>query len=459
MRLTLGLTALLACLASPCLAQDLDQAILEREQAVLARIKAPTFPARDFVITDHGAKEGVDASTAIAAAIQACHQAGGGRVVIPKGVWLTGAVRLLSHVNLHVAEGATLKFSADPRAYLPAVATRFEGMELVNYSPLIHALDQEDIAVTGKGTLDGSADAQHWWPWKGNKEFKGGPSQKADRDRLGKQVDDAVPAKDRIYGDGHYLRPSFVEPHRCRNVLIEGVTIVNAPMWVLHPLLCENVTIRGVTVRSHGPNNDGCDPESCRDVLIEDCVFDTGDDCIAVKSGRNDDGRRVGRPSENIVVRRCVMKDGHGGVTMGSEISGGVRHVFVSDCVMDSPNLDRAFRFKSNAMRGGVIEDIRFRDIRLGRVEKAVLGIEFDYEEGANGPHKPVLRDVSIVRVTGESCGQVVGIAGFPGATIEGIRLIDCAFKGVQKADTVKQAVPPTMERVTISRAEGKKAR
>lgn len=457
MRLTSCLTTLI--LTSLAIAQGPSASIQDQEQAILARIKAPAFPAKDFNIVDHGAQEGQDATAAIAAAIQACHQAGGGRVVIPKGVWLTGAVRLLSHVNLHVVEGATLKFDPDPRKYLPAVATRFEGMELVNFSPLIHAEGQEDIAITGKGTLDGSADAKHWWPWKGNKEFKGGPSQKTDRDRLGQQVDAGVPAKERVYGDGHYLRPSFVEPSRCRNVLIEGVTVVNAPMWVLHPLLCENVTIRDVHVRSHGPNNDGCDPESCRDVLIEGCVFDTGDDCIAVKSGRNDDGRRVGRPSENIVVRRCVMKDGHGGVTMGSEISGGVRNVFVSDCAMDSPNLDRAFRFKSNAMRGGVIENIHFHDIRLGRVEKAVLGVEFDYEEGANGPHKPVLRDVSIVRVTGESCGQVVGIAGFPGATIEGLRFADCVFKGVEKPDTIKQATAPAMERVNVERAPGKKAR
>lgn len=452
---------LLPVLLSSCLAlaQTSPDTRTEQEAAILARIQTPVFPPKDFIITDHGAKEGADASEAITTAIRACHQAGGGRVVIPKGIWLTGAVRLLSRVNLHVAEGATLKFDPYPRRYLPVVPTRFEGMELLNYSPLIHAEGQQDIAVTGKGTLDGSADATHWWPWKGNKKFNGGPGQKADRDLLDRQVDAGVPAKERVYGEGHYLRPSFVEPSRCRNVLIEGVTIVNAPMWVLHPLLCENVTIRGVTVRSHGPNNDGCDPESCRDVLVEDCVFDTGDDCIAIKSGRNDDGRRAGRPSENLVIRRCVMKDGHGGVTMGSEISGDVRNVFVSDCVMDSPNLDRAFRFKSNAKRGGIIENIHFRDIRLGRVAKAVLGVEFDYEEGSAGPHRPVLRDVSIVRVTGESCGQVVGIAGFPGATIEGLRLADCIFKGVEKPDTLKQTKAPDMARVKVERIQAKKDR
>ena len=147
-------------------------------------------------------------------------------------------------------------------------------------------------------------------------------------------------------------------------------------------MLCTNVTVRGVTVVSHGPNNDGCNPESCKDVLIEDCVFDTGDDCVAIKSGRNDDGRRVATPSENIVVRNCVMKDGHGGVVMGSEISGGVRNVFVEDCNMDSPNLDRALRFKSNARRGGVIENVFMRNVEVGRVAEAVLTIDFLYETG-----------------------------------------------------------------------------
>lgn len=448
--------ATLFLLAPLCPVFSAESSYLEQEKAVLARIKSPVFPAADFVITDHGAKAGTDCSEAIAKAIEACHRAGGGRVVIPQGVWLTGAVRLLSGVNLHVAEGATLRFIPDPKKYLPAIPTRFEGMELIGLSPLIHANGQENIAITGKGTLDGSADAQHWWPWKGNKKHSDGPSQKADRDRLDQQTKDGIPPKERLYGEGHYLRPSFVETNGCKNVLIEGVTLTNAPMWVLHPLLSVNVTVRGVTVRSHGPNNDGCDPESCRDVLIEDCVFDTGDDCIAVKSGRNDDGRRVGIPSEDIIVRRCVMKDGHGGVTMGSEISGGVRNVFVSDCVMDSPNLDRAFRFKSNAVRGGVIENIRFRDIRLGQVDKAVLGVEFDYEEGANGPHQPILRNVSIERVTGEACGRVVAITGIPGATITGIRFADCRFKGVRNPDLTKDAVLPAMERVEIVRTATK---
>jgi len=217
-------------------------------------------------------------------------------------------------------------------------------------------------------------------------------------------------------------------------------------------VLCTNVTVRGVSIVSHGSNNDGCDPESCKDVLIEDCLFDTGDDCIAIKSGRNNDGRRIGVAAENIVIRRCTMRDGHGGVTMGSEISGGVRNVFVSDCKMNSPNLDRAIRFKSNAVRGGVMENIFVRDVAIGRVAKAVLSIEFDYEEGANGPHFPVLRNVLLENVTCESSSRVTIATAIPGAVIEGVRFENCAFRGIGAGDLLKSAAAPAYHHVTVER-------
>jgi polygalacturonase len=235
------------------------------------------------------------------------------------------------------------------------------------------------------------------------------------------------------------------------------VTVINSPMWEIHPALCTNVTVRGVTVRSLGTNNDGCDPESCRDVLIEDCIFETGDDCIAIKSGRNNDGRRVGVPCENVVIRHCTMKDGHGGVTMGSEVSGSIRNVFASDCVMDSPNLDRAFRFKSNAVRGGEIEHIHIRDIKIGHVARSVLSVEFDYEEGANGPHKPVLRDVRIEKVSSTSSGSVAIVTSFPAAVIEGVRMKDCDFRGVEGADVLKHAGSLIFENVAVEPVKKKK--
>jgi unsaturated rhamnogalacturonyl hydrolase len=434
----------------------LGAAPVETEAAILARIHAPVFAKRDFAITEFGALSGADCTAALAKAIAACHTAGGGRVIVPAGVWLTGAVHLQSNVNLHLAEGATLRFDPDPAKYLPVVLTRFEGIECMNYSPLVYAFEQENVAITGTGVLDGSASNETWWAW--NDRSKGEPrKQVADRDRLDQQGTDGVPVAERVYGAGHFLRPSFVEFSRCKNVLIEGVTIVNSPMWEIHPVLCTNVTVRGVKIHSLGTNNDGCDPESCRDVLIEDCFFETGDDCIAIKSGRNNDGRRIGVATENVVIRRCTMRDGHGGVTIGSEISGGVRNVFVSDCTMDSANLERALRFKSNAVRGGVIENILVRDVKIGRVARAALSVEFDYEEGANGPHKPVLRNVLIENMTSSSSGRVAYVAAFPGAVIENIRLKDCTFLGVEAADWLKHAGSLGFENVTIQPAKPKK--
>ncbi len=269
--------------------------------------------------------------------------AGGGRVVVPSGRFATGPIHLRSNVELHVSRDATLLFARDPRQYLPAVLTRFEGTELMNYSPFIYAYDQQNVAITGEGTLDGQADREHWWPWKGLADFgwtRGAPNYNASRQRLLEMAERREAVERRRFGEGDYLRPPFIQPYKCRNVLIENVSITNSPMWEINPVLCENVTVRGVKISSGGPNNDGCNPESSRDVLIERCVFNTGDDCIAIKSGRNADGRRVNVPSQNIIVRNCEMRDGHGGVTIGSEISGGCWNVFAHDCRMDSPRLD-----------------------------------------------------------------------------------------------------------------------
>ena len=356
---------------------------------ILARIKPPTFPKKDFNVTKYGAVAGgkTDCTEAFRKAIEACNKAGGGRVVVPKGEFLTGAIHLKSNVNLHVSKGATLKFSTDEDKY-PIVHTRWEGMELMNYSALIYAYEQENIAVTGEGTLDGQGDNEHWWPWNGRAQYgwkQGAPNQRLARARLYKMMDENVPVEQRVFGKGGYLRPNFIQPYKCKNVLIEGVKIVNSPMWEVHPVLCENVTVNKVSIASHGPNNDGCDPESCKDVLIKDCYFDTGDDCIAIKSGRNNDGRRIGVPTENIIVQGCMMKDGHGGITVGSEISGGVRNLFAENCKLDSPNLDHALRVKNNAQRGGLLENFYFRNITVGQVAHAVITIDFNYEEGAKG--------------------------------------------------------------------------
>jgi polygalacturonase len=424
--------------------------------SILARIKPPVFPKRDFDITKFGAVgDGVrDCSEAIREAIAACSRAGGGRVIVPAGNFLTGAIHLRSQVNLHLSADATLRFSTDPRLYLPAVYTRWEGVECMNYSPFIYAFDQKDVAVTGAGTLDGQANAENWWWWNGNPAYGGGrekPNQMAARGRLFKMGDNDTPVQERAIGDGGYLRPNFIQFYRCRNVLIEGVTVRNSPMWQVHPALCTNVTVRGITVVSHGPNNDGCNPESSRDVLIEDCFFDTGDDCIAIKSGRNRDGRRVGVPSENIVIRNCRMKNGHGGVTIGSEASGGVRNVFAENCRMDSPELDRALRLKTNSVRGGFIENIFMRNVTVGQVADAILSINLFYEEGDAGSFPPVVRNIEMVNVTGQKSKYALYLRGYKQAPLRDIHLAQCSFENVAQADVVENVEGLVLDHVMVN--------
>src|SRR5262249_9757429 len=234
-------------------------------------------------------------------------------------------------------------------------------------------------------------------------------------------------------------------------VLLEGITIVNSPMWEIHPVLCTNVTVRGVTIRSHGPNNDGCDPESCRDVLIERCTFDTGDDCIALKSGRNEDGRRLHTPIENVIVRDCDMRDGHGGVTIGSEISGGARNIFVDRCRMDSPRLDRALRFKTNASRGGVIERVAMRHVTIGQVAEAIVAADFYYEEGDAGGFTPVLRDIDVRDVTSAKSRYAFLLKGYARSPIVGVRVADCTFDGVSQPDVLEHVRDMVLSGVRVN--------
>src|SRR5262245_62125364 len=426
---------------------------------ILARIKPPVFPARDFDVTKYGAVGNnlKDNTDAFRDAIAACSRAGGGRVVVPKGEFITGAIRLQSFVNLHVSEGATIRFTRDISRY-PMVFSRWEGVELMNFSPFIYAFEQNNIAITGTGTIDGNADCAHWWPWKGRTEcgWKAGEvNQDADRKALFDMGERNVPVKDRVFGPGHYLRPNFVQPYRCTNVLIEGVRLLNSPMWQVHPVLCRNVTVKDLRIvrpaGPEGPNTDGCDPESCTDVLITNCEFDTGDDCIAVNSGRNGDGRRVNVPAENIVVQDCRMKSGHGGITMGSQCTGGIRNVFAEDCQLDSPQLDIAVRIKNNAVRGGTIENIYVRNLRIGQVRQAALTIDFYYEEGPQGTFTPVARNIVLEKITMQHAERALNLRGFANAPIRGVTLVDCDFGTVAKPNIVEYVEDLSMRNVRMN--------
>jgi len=416
----------------------------DRAEAIVAAISPPVIPDHWVDIGDFGAVgDGVTKNTAaIARAIAACVAAGGGHVRVPAGRFLTGAIHLASHIDLHLEAGATLLFSTDTADY-PPVLTRWEGVELINYSPLVYARGAVHVSVTGNGVLDGQGANDRWWSWSGGQRFgwrEGMPSQHPARNRLFQMAEDGVPPHQRVFGDGDYLRPCFLQFYDCDTVLVEGVTLKDAPFWNIHPVGSRHIIVRNVEVTGHGPNNDGCDPESVDHMLIEGCTFNTGDDCIAIKSGRNADGRRLNMPSQNIVIRNCEMKDGHGGVVTGSEISGGVRYVFAENCRMDSPALWYAFRFKTNAMRGGVLEHFHFRDIRIGQVERAVLICDFNYEEGAKGAFTPVVRDITLERVTATQAVRVLDIQGLPHAPVRDVVLRDCRFDGVTEANIIAHA-------------------
>jgi polygalacturonase len=231
-------------------------------------------------------------------------------------------------------------------------------------------------------------------------------------------------------------------------VLIEGITVKNSPMWCVHPVLCENVTVRGITVDSHGPNNDGCNPESCRWVLIEGCHFDTGDDCIAIKSGRNADGRRLAAPSEYYLIRNCQMRDGHGGVVLGSEMSGGVRNIFVENCHMDSPRLDRAIRLKSNSLRGGFLENLFVRNIEVGEVKESVVHVNLRYE-GGEGEFFPRVRNVYVSNVTAQKCRYPLYLLGLPERPIENVVLENCTFTAAKEPSVIEHVDELVFRNVT----------
>jgi polygalacturonase len=348
-------------------------------------------------------------------------------VLVPAGKFLTGPIHLKNNVNLHVTKDATILFSKKTSDYMPVVFTRFECMEVMNYSALIYAFEQQNIALTGEGTLDGQAGPDFWHNWR--------PTWRADVQKLTQMGTDGVPVKDRVFGEGHQLRPNFVQPVRCRNVLIEGVKIINSPMWVIHPVYSTNVTVRGVSVVTQGPNTDGCNPDSCTDVLIENCHFSNGDDCIAIKSGRDHDGRRVKIPTENVIVRNCVFEAGHGGVTMGSETSGGIRNVFAENCSFDSPDLDMAMRFKTNPARGGFIENIFFRNCTI---KTAKYGLHMTLRYGGNGAIEggtiPVVRDIDIRDSTFNNLTrQPIFIQGWsPEGLITDVTIANCELNTVK---------------------------
>lgn len=407
-------------------------------------IQLPKIAERQFLITSFGAKTTATAAQnqkAINRVISLVSKKGGGKVIIPKGTWNTGAIELKSHVNLVLEEGATLHFAFETKLY-PLVRTSWEGLACWNYSPCIYAYKATDIAITGKGTIDGGGNNDTFWQWNGSPRFgyKEGVTKESQklgsRSKLLKMAEDGVPFDERKFGMGYGLRPQLVNMVHCERILIKDVKMINSPFWVIHPLLSKNITVDGVYVWNEGPNGDGCDPEACENVLIQNCVFHTGDDCIAIKSGRNNDGRLWNQPSKNIIIRNCKMEDGHGGVVIGSEISGGCENVYAENCVMDSPHLERILRIKTNNCRGGQVQNINMRNVVVGQCKEAVVKINLDYErkEICYRGFEPIVNNVNVENVTCQKSDYGVLIIGRDSLeNVYDINIKSCKFDGVVK--------------------------
>lgn len=339
-------------------------------------IKIPDFSnCKEYSIVDFGAIKGNKnkISDAINKAITKANKAGGGIVVIPEGEWITKKIHFKSNVNLHLKKGAVLLFSEDPNDYLPAVSSTWEGYECYNYSPLVYAYQCKNIAITGEGELKAKMDI--WKEW-----FKRPKGHMESLKRLYYLASYNKPLKERqMVNDSAHFRPQFIQFNRCENIVMDGVTITNSPFWTIHPFLSKDVVLRNLKVYAHGHNNDGVDPEMSQNVLIENCVFDQGDDAIAIKSGSNQDAWRLNTPSKNVVMRNCIVKNGHQLVAIGSELSGGIENVFIDNCtVVDGAKLNHLLFIKTNERRGGYVNNIYMSNITCGKIDEGILGIETD---------------------------------------------------------------------------------
>ena len=410
----------------------------------------PDIPDKKFSIADFGAKADgkTKATVAIAKALDAAEQAGGGTVQFPAGTYLTGAIKLRSKVGILLDEGATILFSTDPADY-PVVLTRWEGTECMNYSGLIYGRDASDIAITGKGTIDGQGSA--WWPWT----KRAGPTLTKLRE-LGETTDDPTQRKFGTPEAG--LRPPLFEPVNCQRILLDGVKFVNSPFWTLHPVYCSDITARNMHLFGTGPNTDGLNPDSCRNILIENCSFDTGDDCVTLKSGRDKDGRRVGKPTENVHVRDCTFKRGHGTVVIGSEMSGGVRNVLAENIVADGN--DAGVRIKSRRGRGGVVENIVYRNLTYKNIVKEAITIDMFYDVGNNpdvthdSPDAlPVYRNILVENLKCDGAATAIRIRGLPDSPMSNIVLRNVEITGAKQGVTITNAPDTRLSDVVVKHA------
>jgi polygalacturonase len=429
----------------------------------------PSIPDNTVYINDFGAvNDGQTLNTnAFKAAINAVSKKGGGKVVIPKGIWLTGPIILKSNINLNIEEGALLIFSPDKDLY-PLIESNFEGKNTVRCTSPIYGKDLENISITGKGVFDGNGqvwrpvkkekltesqwkeliksggiidiNGKIWYPSRSYLEGQNLSEMNVPKDF--KKIEDFKKIKD-------FLRPVMVSLVNCKKILLDGPVFQNSPAWCLHPLLCEDLTIRNITVRNpwFSQNGDGLDIESCKNSIIYSSNFDVGDDAICIKSGKDADGRKRGKPTENLVIRNCIVYHGHGGVTVGSEMSGGVKNVYVSGCTFIGT--DVGLRFKSNRGRGGVVENIFITDIKMINIPTQAISFNL-YYGGLSVPEMsakdrndettpevfpqsseetPVFKNISIKNVTCKGASQAIFLQGLPEMNLENVLLEDITME------------------------------
>lgn len=419
----------------------LAQEKLDTKSEILARIIPPSFPDRSFSVLDYGAvPDGTtNSKPAFDAAIATCKAAGGGKVVVPNGTYfLEGPIHLESHLNLEIQEGATLKFTSNPDAY-PSVLSSWEGTILYNYSPFIYAYQKENIAITGKGTIDGEA-SETFAKWHGLQK----EDQLLSRDMNHK----GVPFKERQFGKGHYLRPHLIQLFECKNILIEDVKIEDSPFWCVHLLKCVNATLRGLKYDAQNKNNDGIDPEYSKDILIENITFNNNDDNVAIKAGRDHEGRKMNRPSENIIIRNCHFKGLHA-VVMGSEMSSGVRNVFVEDCDY-AGYVKRGVYLKSNPDRGGQISDVFVNNVTFGEVLDCFMITSNYHNEGTGYPTK-----IKNIHLNAVSCKKAnnygVYIKGHPDKSVTDIHIKNMKVEAAGRDTFVDYANTITFEGLEIN--------
>lgn len=415
--------------------------------------KEPAIPGYSVSIEEFDAKEMKDCTGSIQKAIAHVAGKGGGHVRIPAGKWCTGAVHLQSNIDLHFEEGAVLNFSTDPKDYLPVVPVVLEGIRCSNYSPFLYGNNLENISVTGRGILEGNGQA--WWPWKQNRKGM------LDLYHAGSEL---RPLEKRVYGTPEEgLRSPFIQFLNCKNVLLEDFTLHNSPFWNVDPVWCENIIIRGITIDSpyDSHNTDGINMDSCRNGLVENCtVINAGDDLFCLKAGRNEDGRAVGIPCENIIIRHCksLGRCQSGGIVIGSEMSAGVHNILAYDCEF-ADNIN-GIRIKSKDGRGGVVENIECRNIHLKKGMRGInLSYRYEYENPADEPkkkgaHMPVFKNIYFENVTCDKVNTGISIDGIPGGCMKNIYMKNIVMNATQcmVADSVDGL---NMENVRLNQIDG----